>query len=79
MVGVGIVFAEPSMDVSVVGWLVVDPQKEELSRLEVGLEFERDRLEGDSVGRESFGFGCDCSRGRVHLASAFVHRVFMDE
>jgi hypothetical protein len=52
MVGAGIVFAEPSVDEGVVGWLVVDPQEEELLWLEVGLEFEHNRLEGDSAGRE---------------------------
>jgi hypothetical protein len=33
VVGTGIVFAEPGMDQGVVGRLVVDPQKEELSGL----------------------------------------------
>jgi hypothetical protein len=50
MVGAGIVFAEPSVDESVVGRLIVDPQEEELSRLKVGLELKGDDLEGSSAG-----------------------------
>jgi hypothetical protein len=45
MVGARIVLAEPGMGESVVRWLVVDPQKEELSQLEAGLEFESDDFE----------------------------------
>jgi hypothetical protein len=33
VVGTGVVFAEPSVDQGMVRRLVVDPQKEELSRL----------------------------------------------
>jgi hypothetical protein len=45
MVGAGIVFAEPGMNQSVVGRLVVDPQKEELSGLQVGLKLESGNFE----------------------------------
>jgi hypothetical protein len=79
MVRAGIVFAEPSVDESVVRGLVVDPQEKELSWLEVGLEFEHDGFEGDSVRGERFGFGCNCSGGRAHLASIIARRVFIDE
>jgi hypothetical protein len=54
MVGTGVVFAKPSVDEGVVRGLVVDPQKEELSRLEVGLELKGDDFEGNSVGSEGF-------------------------
>jgi hypothetical protein len=54
MVRAGVVFAEPSVDESVVEGLVVDPQEKELPRLEVGLELEGDGFEGDSVKREGF-------------------------
>jgi hypothetical protein len=50
MIRAEIAFAEPGVDGSVVGGLVVDPQEEELSWLEVGLKFEGDSFEGDSVG-----------------------------
>jgi hypothetical protein len=54
VIGTGIVFAKPSVDESMVGGLVVDPQKEELLWLKVGLKLEGDRFEGDSVRREGF-------------------------
>jgi hypothetical protein len=57
----GVVFAEPSVDESMVGGLVVDPQEEELSWLEVRLEFKGDDSERDSVGGEGLWFGCNCS------------------
>jgi hypothetical protein len=79
MVGARIVFTEPSVDESVVRGLVVDPQEKEFSGLEIGLEFERDEFEGNSVERERLWFGCNCSRGRVHLASIIVQRVFIDK
>jgi hypothetical protein len=40
MVGTGVVFAEPDMDQAVVRGLVIDPQEEELLRLQVRLELE---------------------------------------
>jgi hypothetical protein len=52
VIGAGVVLAEPSMDQGVVGWLVVDPQEEELLRLEIGLEFKSGEPEGNSVRRE---------------------------
>jgi hypothetical protein len=52
VIGAGVVFAEPSMDQGVVGQLVVDPQEEELPRLEIGLEFESGDPERNGVGRE---------------------------
>jgi hypothetical protein len=79
MVRVGVVFAEPSVDESMVRGLVVDPQKEELSWLEIGLELEGDRFKGNSVKREGFRFGRDCSRGRAHLALTIAYRAFIDE
>jgi hypothetical protein len=54
MIGAGIVFAEPSMDKSVVGRLIVDPQEEELLGLKVGLELKSDDLEGSSAGGKGF-------------------------
>jgi hypothetical protein len=47
MIGTGVVFAEPSVDQGVIGRLVVDPQEEELSRLQVGLKLEGSDFEGD--------------------------------
>jgi hypothetical protein len=79
MVGAGIVFAEPSVDESMVRGLVIDPQEKELLWLEVGLEFKCDGFEGDSVGRERLGFGCNCLRERAHLTSIIACRVFIDE
>jgi hypothetical protein len=52
VIGAGVVLAELSMDQSMVGRLVVDPQEEELSRLETGLEFKGDEPEGNGVGRK---------------------------
>jgi hypothetical protein len=49
VVRAGVVFAEPSVDESVVRGLVIDPQEEELLGLEVGLGFKSDNFEGDSV------------------------------
>jgi hypothetical protein len=54
MVRAGVVFAEPSVDESMVSGLVVSPQEEELLRLEVRLELESDGSEGDSVRRKGF-------------------------
>jgi hypothetical protein len=51
VIGTGVVFAEPSVDEGVVRRLVVDPQEEELPRLEVGLELKNGDLEGNGVGR----------------------------
>jgi hypothetical protein len=47
VVGAGVVFAKVRVYKGVVRGLVIDPQKEELSRLQVRLEFERSDLEGD--------------------------------
>jgi hypothetical protein len=63
MVRAGVVFTEPSVNESMVEGLVVDPQKKELSRLEVGFELKGDRFEGDHAGGERFQLGHDCSRG----------------
>jgi hypothetical protein len=49
VIGARVVFAEPSMDQGVVGRLVVDPQEEELSGLEIGLELERRNPKRDSL------------------------------
>jgi hypothetical protein len=38
MVGARVVFAEPGVDQGVVRRLIIDPQEEELLRLQVGLE-----------------------------------------
>jgi hypothetical protein len=51
MIGTGVVFAEPSVDEGMVRGLVVDPQEEELLRLEIGLKLEDGDLEQDGVGR----------------------------
>jgi hypothetical protein len=47
MVGARIVFTEPGMNQGMVGRLVVDPQKEELSGLQIRLELERSEFERD--------------------------------
>jgi hypothetical protein len=54
MVGAGIVFAELSVNESMIGRLIVDPQEEELLRLEVGLELEGDDLEGSGASGKGF-------------------------
>jgi hypothetical protein len=54
MVGAGVVLAEVSMDKGVVGGLVVDPEEEELSWLQIGLELKGDPFEGDGVFGEWF-------------------------
>jgi hypothetical protein len=54
VIGAGVVFAESSVDESMVRRLIIDPQKEELSRLEVRLELKGDDFEGSSAGREGF-------------------------
>jgi hypothetical protein len=79
VIGAGVVFAEPGMDQGMVGRLVVDPQEDELLRLETGLKFEGGELKGNCVGREWFRLDCDCSEERVHLASTIIHRVFIDK
>jgi hypothetical protein len=79
MVGARVVFTEPSVDGGVVGRLVIDPQKEELSRLQVGLKLEGDGFEGDSVNGEGLRFSSNCSRERAHLASVIVLKAFIDE
>jgi hypothetical protein len=50
MIGAGVVFAEPGMDQGVVGRLIVDPQEEELSWLQFGLELESDESERGGFG-----------------------------
>jgi hypothetical protein len=79
VIGTGVVFAEPSVDDGVVRRLVVDPQKEELLGLQVGLELEGDGFEGDSVNGEGLQLGSDCLGERVHLASIIVLKAFIDE
>jgi hypothetical protein len=54
VVGAGVVFAEPSVDKGVVGWLIIDPEEEELSWLEVGLKLEGDDLERDCLRGQGF-------------------------
>jgi hypothetical protein len=54
VIGTGVVFTEPSVDESVVGGLVIDPQEEELSGLEVGLELEGNNFKGNSADRQWF-------------------------
>jgi hypothetical protein len=49
IIGAGIVFAESGMNKGVVRRLVIDPQKEELPRLEVGLELKDGDLKGNSI------------------------------
>jgi hypothetical protein len=51
VVGTRVVFAEPGVDQGVVGRLVVDPQEEELSGLQVRLEFEHSGFKRDSFAR----------------------------
>jgi hypothetical protein len=51
MVEAGVVFAEPHVDQAVVWRLVVDPQEEELSGLQVGLEFKRNSFKRDGFTR----------------------------
>jgi hypothetical protein len=50
VIGAGIVFAELSVDQSMVRRLIVDPQEEELSGLQVGLELESGDFERGSFG-----------------------------
>jgi hypothetical protein len=50
MIRAGIVFAEPGVDQGVIGRLVVDPQEEELSWLQVGLELESSEPERGGFG-----------------------------
>jgi hypothetical protein len=49
VIGTGVVFAKPGVNEGMVQRLVVDPQEEELSRLEIGLELKDSDLEGDGV------------------------------
>jgi hypothetical protein len=78
VVRAGVVFAEPGVDKGMVRGLVVDPQKEELLWLEVGLELEGDDFEWDSAGREGLEFGCDHLGEGAHLALPVIHKVFID-
>jgi hypothetical protein len=50
VIGAGIVLAEPSVDESMIRGLIIDPQKEELAWLEVGLELKFDDFKGGSAG-----------------------------
>jgi hypothetical protein len=50
MVGARVVFAEPGVDQGVARQLVVNPQEEGLSRLQVGLELKSDEPERGSLG-----------------------------
>jgi hypothetical protein len=54
VIGTGVVFAEPGVNESVVRRLIIDPQEEELLRLEIGLELKGDDFEGDSIRGERF-------------------------
>jgi hypothetical protein len=67
------------VDKSVVRWLIVDSKEKELSKLEAGLEFEGDLLEGNSVSGERFWFGYNGSGESVHLTLVVILRVFMVE
>jgi hypothetical protein len=78
VVRAGVVFAEPGMDEGVIGRLVIDLQEEELTWLEIGLEFEGGDLEWGCAWEERLGFGCNCSGEGVHLASTSICRVFID-
>jgi hypothetical protein len=78
VVRAGVVFAEPGVNEGMIGRLVIDPQKEELTWLEVGLKFEGGDLERNCAWREGFGFGCDRLGERAYLASSSIHRVFID-
>jgi hypothetical protein len=79
MIGTGVVFAEPGVNKGVVRRLVIDPQEEELPRLEVGLKLKDGDLEGNGIGGERFWFDCDCPGERAHLALTISCRVFIDE
>jgi hypothetical protein len=79
VIGARVVLAEVGMDESIVRWLVVDPEKKELSGLKIRLEFESDLLEGNSVGGEGLWLGCNSSGESVHLTLVVVLRVFMVE
>jgi hypothetical protein len=78
VIRVGVVFVEPDVNESVVEGLVIDPQKEELSQLKVGLELEVDNLEWGRAWNERLWFGCDRLGERVHLALTITHMVFID-
>jgi hypothetical protein len=54
VIGAGVVFAELGVNEGMVGRLVIDPQEEELPRLEVGLELKDGDLEGNGVSGERF-------------------------
>jgi hypothetical protein len=54
MVGTGVVLAEVGVDKGMVWGLVIDPQKEELVGLEVGLKLEGNNLELNGTGQEGF-------------------------
>jgi hypothetical protein len=79
VIGAGIVFAEPGVNKGVVRRLVVDPQEEELSGLEVGLELEGGDSERYGVRQEGLQLDCDCSGKRAHLALTIPCRVFIEE
>jgi hypothetical protein len=51
MVRAGVVFAEPGVDQGVVEGLIIDPQEEELSGLQVGLELESSEFKWGGFGR----------------------------
>jgi hypothetical protein len=50
MVGARVVFAEVGVDQGMVWRLIIDPQEEELSQLQVGLELKGSEFEGDGLG-----------------------------
>jgi hypothetical protein len=79
VVRAGVIFAEVGVDEGMVRGLVIDPEEEELSWLEVGLELEGDDFESDGAGRERLWFGCDCSGESVHLAMLMLYEAFKDQ
>jgi hypothetical protein len=54
VIGTGVIFTESGVNEGVVGRLIIDPQEEELSGLEVRLELKGDDFEGNGVERERF-------------------------
>jgi hypothetical protein len=49
VIGARVVFTEPGVNEGVIRQLVIDPKEEELSRLEVGLEFKGDDFKRDHL------------------------------
>jgi hypothetical protein len=78
MVGAGVVLAEPGMDKGVIRRLIVDPQEEELSWLEIGLELKVDNFKGGGIGRERLWLGRDCLGKRMHSTMFDICMVFIE-